>query len=666
MNAKKKTYLQEVNSTMRLFINIFRKPMNKELVNKNLSMLLSFRIIVVKRLSKWFKGKLSVLIPALVIIVFSWFIFNLQLNIDASQIYHLLTTISTSLAAILAIILSASLVTTQLVSRYSSRLLRGLFLKSSVIFYLFVFIVGIIFPLTIFVMDPEYYPILIRFSLILVVICLAFLIPYLIFLSEWLRPKNIIYELYRKSSKKLREDRNRLPGEIFTIHEIATSLWEARNYEGFRKAIEALTATIIDIASYLEKTEANEVKVTDKQNAVKARTPLILSQLLRELRQLGVLVKDDPIASNRLVGELAKGAIEIETLNISKDKKDAINEEMLDEMWETAKRIATKEDEVTFERFAFLVSGLGGNALASAGMTTTKRILDCLRRMFSISISKGWAKAARQVTISIHSMGKIALDKTEEFGELESKGKEVIRILQICFSKAVSKCLNLTDKNKIYFDRAYEVNYRMNDLARRAQEKNLEDVVKAAIVSIGKNAKKLIKIQAQKPEMMLEKFTSEIIGFLLWFTGKLAENFSNEVTETALEELTAICSDVINVNQDLAKKIIPGITTTIGEKAVRKKESILLEHTINKLVALAVEIQAKDTFLTILIGAQIWKLGGYAEEVFPQGRESIKDGLTNLEKLIGRSGLEEGFNKVKEWSSPPSHLDEFKKFFEIS
>jgi hypothetical protein len=466
-----------------------------------------------------------------------------------------------------------------------------------------------------------------------------------------------------KSTKKIKDNYGKFPDEIITLHEIATSSWTNRNYEGFRNAIEALTNIIIDIAICSEETKVNEDEATEQQDSEVKNIPFFIDQLLMDLRQLSVLVKDDSIASNRLIEELIKGAIEIESLNITKDKKDNICEEMLEEMWIHAKRIATRDDMFTFEKYSYLLSGLGGQALVKSQLTTTKRIFRCLQNMFFISINKGWNKAARQVIFSIHSMGRIAIDKGDTLREIEPKGKEAFKILEICFIGVFIKYIYSSGK-KSFFDRALEINYKMVDLVKNANEKNSIEILKIAIIGFSKNMERVIKFKTKNPNVDVNDFLTIILESLLRTIEYAVEKSSKEVAKMSLKALITICLKSAKDNPSIVKKIIPFITTVIGRNVVMEKELELVQLTINKFIILAKEIHEINEFFTTIIASQLWILGGCAEKMFPQGRNIIKSGLCDLGILIGRTGLEIAFEKVENWFPPSFYLYEFKRYFE--
>lgn len=177
---------------------------------------------------KWFLeivlSKKWLLFACLLIIVFASYIhLKLQLT-DGIGICYLLSAISQGLAAILAIILSATLVAGQLATRYSPQLLKNAF-KSSTIVYILIFVVGIVFPLVILAnQDMIASSILVKISLIWASACLILLIPYFLSLKEWLDPKNLIEGLYWKAFKTLRNKKDKLPEDASTLGEVTISL----------------------------------------------------------------------------------------------------------------------------------------------------------------------------------------------------------------------------------------------------------------------------------------------------------------------------------------------------------------------------------------------------------------------------------------------------------
>ena len=598
-------------------------------------------------LCKWFlKIVWSIkwlLFACLLIIVFALYIhLKLQLTSDIG-ICYLLSAISQGLAAILAIILSATLVAGQLAARYSPQLLKNAF-KSSTIVYILIFVVGIVFPLVILAnRDMMASSILVKISLIWASACLILLIPYFLSLKEWLDPKNLIVDLYWKAFKTLRNKKDKLPEEASTIGEVAISLYSAKNYEGYGNGLKKLTQLVKDISLSSEKVvERKEDVEEERQEELVVEIPQVVRQLIDMLRHIGILVEDDPVATGKVIEALGECAIVVQDLDV--------NKEIIDGLEEAVYGAIECGREVPCKQIAFLLGGIGGKAAAKAQPTTARRILQVLRRMFSLSLDNSWDKAARQVIIAIHSVGKIGIDRVDEAKELEGVIRVAITRLRQSYGEAVGK---------EWFGPAGEAAWRLRDLGWKAMEKGcLEAPTKAAISSMGRITEKAI-------EFNKEGLTREAIEALVGYGHEAVGKCPEEVAIICLEELTTIGSAVLDVYEDLARKVIEGIGRIGGERGINQSKPEVVEEAINSLNSLGEKIKGTKPHIASLIAAQLWKFGGYAMECLPEKQASIKMGLDNLEKQVGKKALENGFKEViMQLPSPPSLLSEFRYYYE--
>lgn len=597
---------------------------------------------------KWFLeivlSKKWLLFACLLIIVFALYIhLKLQLT-DGIGICYLLSAISQGLAAILAIILSATLVAGQLATRYSPQLLKNAF-KSSTIVYILIFVVGIVFPLVILAnQDMMASSILVKISLIWASACLILLIPYFLSLKEWLDPKNLIEGLYWKAFKTLRNKKDKLPEEASTLGEVTISLYSAKNYVGYGNGLKKLTQLVKDTSLSSEKVvERKEDVEEERQEELVVEIPQVVRQLIDMLRHIGISVEDDPVATGKVIEALGECAIVVQDLDVNKDIIDGL-EEAINEAIECGREAPCKQ-------IAFLLGGIGGKAAAKAQPTTAKRILRVLRRMFSLSLDNSWDKAAKQVIFAIHSVGKIGIDRVDEAKELESVIKMAITLLKQSYWEAVSK-----ERDKPAGDAAWV----LTNLGLKAMEKDcLEAPTKGAISHRGRITEKLI-------ELNKEKLTQGDIKALVGYGQKAVGKCPQEVAIKCLEELTTIGSAVLDVYEDLARKVIEGIGRIGGERGIKQRKPEVVEEAINSLNSLGEKIKGTKPHIASLIAAQLWKFGGYAMECLPEKQASIKMGLDNLEKQVGKNALENGFKEVMPWTSPPSLLSEFRYYYETN
>lgn len=159
------------------------------------------------------------------------------------QTLYLLSAIAQSLAAVLALVFTISLVVAQLSSKYSHRLLASFFDKST-IFYILLFIISVLLPFWI-LSQPEINDVPVKFSLILSVICLLFLIPYFLRFKEKLDPERIIEDLKKKSLKQFKVNPMKEPEEIVNIDNFIMSAFIFKDYDTFNRGIESLKSLAI-------------------------------------------------------------------------------------------------------------------------------------------------------------------------------------------------------------------------------------------------------------------------------------------------------------------------------------------------------------------------------------------------------------------------------------
>ena len=185
----------------------------------------------------WQKGWLALLPVALALLAI-WIWPNLYIPpvhvIDAqgilrenAQTLYLLSSIAQSLAAILALVFTLSLITFQLSSRYSQRLIAQFFNKFTII-YIILFAISIFLPLWTIV---EPYSYIVKISLSLTAVCLFLLIPYFLDLRERLSPEKMLRDLYKKTLKIIHNKPTKLPEGIVTLDNFVMSAFASKDYE---------------------------------------------------------------------------------------------------------------------------------------------------------------------------------------------------------------------------------------------------------------------------------------------------------------------------------------------------------------------------------------------------------------------------------------------------
>lgn len=410
---------------------------------------------------------------------------------------------------------------------------------------------------------------------------------------------------------------------------------------GYGNGLKKLTQLVKDISLSSEKVlERKEDVEEERQEELVVEIPQAVRQLIDMLRHIGISVEDDPVATGKVIEALGECAIVVQDLDV--------NKEIIDGLEEAVVGAIEYGREVPCKQIAFLLGGIGGKAAAKAQPTTARRILRVLGIMSSLSLDNSWDKAARQVIIAIHSVGKIGIDRVDEAKELESVSKEAITRLRQSYGKAVGK---------ERFGPAGEAAWRLRDLGWKAMEKGcLEGPTKEAISGMGRITEKAI-------ELNKEGLTREALEALVGYGQEAVGKCPEEVAIICLEELTTIGSAVFNVYENLAQKVIEGIGRIGGEGGVKQCKPEVLEQAITSLISLSEKINRTKPHLVSLMAAQLWKFGAYAMRYLPEKRASIKKGLDDIKNQRGEEALASGFHDVNRWAYRPPGLSEFWDYY---
>lgn len=159
---------------------------------------------------------------------------------------YLLSAIAQSLAAILAIIFTITLVAAQLSSRYSHRMLPDFFDFQTVLYILLL----ILAVLLLFGLLAAPNPIPVKLSLTLAAAALLFLIPYFLRFRDKLKPERIPLELRQKAARELEADPVKEPDTVADIHIFVIDAFVLKDYDTFNVGVEALADLVIDTYLY--------------------------------------------------------------------------------------------------------------------------------------------------------------------------------------------------------------------------------------------------------------------------------------------------------------------------------------------------------------------------------------------------------------------------------
>lgn len=587
------------------------------------------------RWSHWQRG---LPIASLIIIGLGLFVFLKLEVINFPNIYYLLSAISQGLAVILAIILSATLVAGQLASRYSPELLKEAF-KHPTLFYVALLIVSVALPLAILAnTDIAFSVMWMKFSLTLAGACLTFLIPYFLYIKEQLDPKKLIDSLYNECLRNYTKGRPMKKDDI--IQETVLSLYNTKSYGGFEHGLQKLTQLVKDVTPPLRKSkrrDEDEEEKRQEESTERILLLLVIDKLIGRVRDIGISVQDDPRATSMVIKALGDCALTVEDRDI--------NNLITEGLREGVSGVIELAREATCESIAYDLGGIGGKAAARGQRIATKGLLEVLETMCFWALDKKRDTVARQVIISIHSVGGIAIDnEPENVSKGASLSREAIIRLYQSFNTAIGKERD---------GPAGEAAWRLRDLGWKAIEKGLKPPIEEAISGVGKVAQKTIELRKELP-------TKEAIEALVGYGDEVVKKFPDEMATRCLKWLTTVGSKVFDDYEELAQKVIEGLGT-IGEQAAKQAEPKLevVEEVISSLSSLTEKINGAKPRLASSIAAQLWGIGGYAVQ-----QASIKGALNNLKEKAGEQALESGFRYVElHWDPCPEGLSGFKEYY---
>ncbi|MBI2872072.1 MAG: hypothetical protein HYY00_02650 [Chloroflexi bacterium] len=192
---------------------------------------------------------------------------------------YFLAATAQSLAAILALVFTISLVVAQLSSRYSHRMLAEFF-DPLTIGYFLVFVAAALMPLWLLGQEQ---PLLwaTRVSLTIAAAVLLLLVPYFLRFRERLDPASVIKRLQGKAIKRLKVDREKEPEEVAAIDNFCMSAFALRDYDTFNMGVRTLGTIALEASQDMRDTVGKGV--------------------FYRLMYIGLATIDDPIAPVRVI-----------------------------------------------------------------------------------------------------------------------------------------------------------------------------------------------------------------------------------------------------------------------------------------------------------------------------------------------------------------------------
>lgn len=584
-------------------------------------------------------------------IFFGWFVFfRLEVTANPNAIHFLLSAISQGLATILAIVFTISLVAGQLASRYSPRMMRLVFKRSS-LFYMLLFVSSVVFSLVglvrtdVAVEIAEFRVVFLghmritwgSISLISAGACLAFLIPYFFSLTRRLTPERLLGDLGADGRKELIRTQGKvMPGEANDIRETLMDLYGLRYYSSFDAGLIELRNLAIFATRFVVEVEGGEGDEEGKRPVQQ-----VVSEIMDMIGRIGALTIDDPLAPVMVVKRLGECAIAAATRL----------EASIDELTEDLKDVVT---EVTEKGRQGVVTDIVISLGHMAGGTVKKeeaiaiRMLRILAEIGTHVLEKGWRKAADQVVYALESVGSIAT--AEDSPPVE---KEAALHLRLMYSKAAE-----LDMPKVSSVAAHHLGRLGSELARTGPESSIQE----ALTGIGTIAWQGLDLRKRdQAELSIKRLND--IGRIV-----IKRGFPN-ATQEAISRLGHCCFKTFVCEEEWAKTLrmrVCKILSSLSLKAVQSDKKgfhSVVRETASLWQQLGELSKEKGDPDLISQAVQcLCDLGAWATGLMLPGElvSHIRAELKNLESKIGKELIEQGFRRSK----ADIGLSEFMRLYE--
>lgn len=310
---------------------------------------------------------------------------------------YLLSAVAQSLAAVLALVFTISLIAAQLSSRYSYRILAGFFDKLT-IGYIVLFIIAVILPFSLLA-EPCLNGV--KASLVLAGVCLFLLVPYFLGFQEKLAPEHMLRNLQKAAVKQLLTDVSREPKEVVTIENIVMSAFALKDYDTFHRGVSGL-ADLAYEAGELDFNDAApgpQTGIFDQFLEQASQTHIVI---YHRLRDIALVTMEDAIAPKKVLMALRNNGIIAVDMVLKK-----IAQESIQQLGELGVEAAKKgRENIAF----YAVDCLHSMCPRLADEDQADVTDDVLSHMESIGLAAAESGLALPVSWALESTGRISLN----------------------------------------------------------------------------------------------------------------------------------------------------------------------------------------------------------------------------------------------------------------
>jgi hypothetical protein len=326
----------------------------------------------------------------------------LYMQIDGYTPY-MLAAIAQSLAAVLALVFTISIIVAQISVRYSSRAFKVFFDSYTIIFF-FMFVVAVLLPLWL-LSNSIPGVIFVKCALVLSSVCLVLLIPYFIRFTKKLTPEYLLSQLTKEALNNLHAEPNIQPRNVDVIQGIVMSAFLLKDYPTCRHGIRSIA-----LLAYEASKEASKSELSVYEQLIFPRV-----ELYRKLEYIFNVTYGDPVLPFYVMGEICWNGYRAIGGNLFEEVNNIIN--LLTKLIYTA--VHERLDVVASQAVAYI------NALNEDLRWKDLKSLDPHRfyslRLIGIeSAAKGLKDTSDQCISGLCKIG-IKLIKTDEGGRLVKK-----------------------------------------------------------------------------------------------------------------------------------------------------------------------------------------------------------------------------------------------------
>jgi len=377
--------------------------------------------------------------------IWVWAGLNISPNIIIdSNTPYLLSAIAQSLAAVLALVFTISLIASQLSSRFSHRILSEFF-DWFTIAYICLFIIAVILPLWLLAKSSL---VGVKGSLLLTVVCLILLPLYLLRFREILRPEHMLSNLKTRAIKQLLKNPYVPPENIIIIDNAVMSAFALKDYETFRKGVQVIS----DLASEAQKWEPWDAMpdatsdIYDRLHDIFMLTiedPRAPIHVLTALRNSGMNAINNDLkeATETMLartGSMGFAAVKKPQANIVQEvliSFDLVGNEAIRKGWE----------DVVEGLVDFYLSNIAKEAVNRRVYHALSDAIAVLGHFGFMSANRGWTKIAESAASTLGYVGATA-GQTREKRMMDEAARAVFWLARVGASAILKKDIFLNNK----------------------------------------------------------------------------------------------------------------------------------------------------------------------------------------------------------------------------